>query len=328
MNKKLFCLPLVSVFALVACGKEPVLEDAEHMWVIHGDNAFAETVDGDVVANGWNGKSADLYEASAMEAVSMKDVKDASEDIFAAIGSKAVKYAYMKEHVAFGLNEAGWTVNAMRGGNKVTCDGTFAFKVSKITTSEDELVGKSYAEDVWMPSPEAGAVESLTPSVLFMPPHSQTADENGFDHNSNPVVIGGAGIYTVIAVEYANPTDFQYGIGLVKVAASGEEGAPYSAAAAVAPTPAGWVPTDHTYGVIGGFNDWAADVAMTTTDNKVWTATVTLTADTELKVRADGAWTDSWGLGGYNGGNFAVAAGTHTVSIDFTNNPTVIVSVE
>ena len=57
---------------------------------------------------------------------------------------------------------------------------------------------------------------------------------------------------------------------------------------------------------------------MTTTDNKTWTATVTVAAGDELKVRADGKWDNSWGSNGFNGDNFKVeTAGEYTVTITF-----------
>ena len=88
---------------------------------------------------------------------------------------------------------------------------------------------------------------------------------------------------------------------------------------------------DHTYGLIGSFNDWSADVAMEIVDG--WAVgTIELAADAEFKVRLDGAWTDSYGFTAteempsfpvdgtqfdaiYNGGNLKVAeAGTYEVS--------------
>lgn len=86
---------------------------------------------------------------------------------------------------------------------------------------------------------------------------------------------------------------------------------------------------EHTWGVVGTFNDWSADVPMTITDG--W-AVATLDIVDEFKVRADGAWTDSYGINGnvtvytdgtefdaiYNGSNIVVESGNYTVS--FTVN--------
>jgi hypothetical protein len=89
---------------------------------------------------------------------------------------------------------------------------------------------------------------------------------------------------------------------------------------------------DHTWGVIGSFTDWSTDIAMTITDG--WAvATFDAPENAEFKVRADGAWTDSYGVEDnsnlpvdgtefdaiYNKGNLKVtAAGNYTLS--FTVN--------
>lgn len=88
---------------------------------------------------------------------------------------------------------------------------------------------------------------------------------------------------------------------------------------------------EHTYGLIGSFNEWAADVTMEVVDG--WAVgTIELEANAEFKVRLDGAWDDSYGFvateemaefpvdgtqfaATYNGGNLKVAeAGTYEVS--------------
>ena len=88
---------------------------------------------------------------------------------------------------------------------------------------------------------------------------------------------------------------------------------------------------EHTWGLIGSFNDWSADSAMEIVNG--WAVgTITVDANAEFKVRADGAWTDSYGFAAteempafpvdgtqfpatYNGGNLKVAeAGTYEVS--------------
>lgn len=90
---------------------------------------------------------------------------------------------------------------------------------------------------------------------------------------------------------------------------------------------------DHTWGVIGSFNGWAADVEMVVSGNTA-TATIEILADDadkKFKVRADGAWTDNYGFAAteemsaapvdgtqfaatYNGGDIVVAeAGTYEI---------------
>ena len=89
---------------------------------------------------------------------------------------------------------------------------------------------------------------------------------------------------------------------------------------------------EHTWGLIGSFNDWSADSAMEIVNG--WAVgTITVDAGAEFKVRADGAWTDNYGFAAteempsipvdgtqfaatYNGGNLKVAeAGTYEVSL-------------
>lgn len=88
---------------------------------------------------------------------------------------------------------------------------------------------------------------------------------------------------------------------------------------------------DHTWGLIGSFNEWSADVAMEIANG--WAVgTITVDAGAEFKVRADGDWADSYGFAAteempafpvdgtqftatYNGGNLKVdEAGTYEVS--------------
>ena len=88
---------------------------------------------------------------------------------------------------------------------------------------------------------------------------------------------------------------------------------------------------EHTWGLIGSFNEWSADVVMEASNGWV-VGTLTLDADAEFKVRVDGDWADSYGFAAteempsipvdgtqfaatYNGGNLKVAeAGTYEVS--------------
>ena len=57
--------------------------------------------------------------------------------------------------------------------------------------------------------------------------------------------------------------------------------------------------TSHKLGVIGGFNGWESDIASLTDadDDGIYVGVVKNVAegDYEFKVRADGAWDDSWG---------------------------------
>ena len=88
---------------------------------------------------------------------------------------------------------------------------------------------------------------------------------------------------------------------------------------------------EHTWGLIGSFNEWSADSAMEIVDG--WAVgTITVDAGAEFKVRVDGSWDHNYGFNAteempacpvdgtqfaasYNGGNLKVAeAGTYEVS--------------
>lgn len=71
-------------------------------------------------------------------------------------------------------------------------------------------------------------------------------------------------------------------------------------------------------GIIGGFNEWGADVDMSYNPTYVrFYADLEVSADTELKFRADAAWDLNWGADcANNGGNIAVKAGKYRVYLD------------
>lgn len=69
---------------------------------------------------------------------------------------------------------------------------------------------------------------------------------------------------------------------------------------------------DHTWGVIGSFNSWSEDAAMTISGNTA-TATITVDANAEFKVRADGGWDHDYG--------FAATEEMATAPVDGTEFP-------
>ena len=59
-------------------------------------------------------------------------------------------------------------------------------------------------------------------------------------------------------------------------------------------------------GLIGAFNGWATDVALTGnagTSKHVWYTTYTFTAESQCKLRANSAWDINWGSAGSTDGN-------------------------
>ncbi len=82
-----------------------------------------------------------------------------------------------------------------------------------------------------------------------------------------------------------------------------------------------------TWGLIGDFNGWGADVTMTPSEDLyTWTAELTVSAGQGWKFRANGGW--DFNLGGTadnlvtNGDNIVLPeAGTYTITLDLTTYP-------
>lgn len=321
---------------VVSCGDQTnsddnILEDSEYSWVSHGQFLLG---DGETI-NAWNGKSAELYEKSKMEATSLTAIKAISEDVYTTLKGKSLKALY-KSEVVLGVNDAGWTSNCMKDGKVYKANGSYCFKAAQCSidyepseTDPDTQVAV-YAEQQWIPDPKTAHCESLTPSTLFMPVWQEAADDHGFSWASNPVCIGGAGKYALIAAQYttvSSATDAGFGIGLVKLEEKDSTVGDYVEVKE-------YVYTDHTYGVAGSFeaSGWAdgKDIAMTASaDGKSYSARVTLKADDQLKVRADGKWDYSWGKTGLGGDNFVVDSdGDYLVTIkDFGTDASAAVTV-
>ncbi len=313
-------LALVMLFSVMACGGSknttPLADESHAAWVAHGQYLLA-----DGTQNGWGGKDTAVYEASALKAIAVEDVKAIDNDLYKALSGKDVKYLYTID-LLFGTNDAGWTTNFLKDGKLYRANGSYAFKIAQCTVDVDGD-NKVYAEDQWISDPKTAHAESLTADTLFMPVWQEEADEYGFSWASNPVVTGGAGLYTLVIAQYTNassPEQAGYGIGLVLKEA--KEGAEYEEILE-------YIPADHTYGIIGGFegSDWGTDVAMEEAGENTWTGEVTLKAGDEFKVRADGAWDYSWGT--EDGGNCtAEADGTYVVTITFDADGNATVTAE
>ena len=343
--KKVFAILLVAlmVISLVACAKtepepapeptvteapapepepepepepvaEPLVDPNHELWCAHGQFLLA-----DGTQNGWNGKDSALYEASALTAITLEDVKAISEDVYNALAAKEVKYLYAIDLI-FGTNDAGWTTNCLINGKLFKANGSYAFKIAQCTVDMDGD-NKVYAEDQWIHDPKTAHSESLTPDTLFVPVWQEEADENGFSWASNPAVIGGAGLYTLIIAQYKNgSTPDQAGYGIALVLKEAKEGIAYEEILE-------WVAADHTYGIVGSFeaSGWAdgKDIAMEADGENTWKGEVELKAGDEFKVRADGKWDFSWGA--EDGSNCkAEADGTYIVTITFADGKGVV----
>lgn len=328
-NKILTCIFAAGlVLGLAACGakaaggnEDKVLEDTENAaWVLHGNFELA-----DETVNGWNGKDNDLYEKSKMTAISLKEAKAISASVGEKLASKKVKYLYKYEGARFGHNDAGWSgkfLDAER--NLFQANGSYAFKAAKVSYDAEEEV---YAEQTWIPDPKVSYAESLDGNMFF-PRWTETFDEDGFSWAQDNFVRSGSGVYTVIVAQYdvspAYPDTPNYGMAVVKTG-DVEGGQAYTPLEK-------YVPSEHTYGVIGVNSDWEHDVAMTGSGNGPYSANFSITADCEIKVRADADWTYSWGwasvdteasvkgdkiaVGG--GGNIAIKSGDYSLTLTFS----------
>ncbi|MBQ7064011.1 MAG: SusF/SusE family outer membrane protein [Firmicutes bacterium] len=309
--KKVFVslLAVILVLSMAACAPKPLKDEGHAAWVAHGQYKLADGTE-----NNWNGKDSTLYEKSALTPIALNDVKAISQEVYDVLSKKEVKYLY-KIDLIFGTNDAGWTTNCMIDGKLHRANGSYAFKIAACTVDADGD-NKVYAEDQWIHDPKTANAESLTPATLFEPVWQEEADENGFSWASNPVVIGGPGLYTLVIAQYKNTSaPNQPGYGIALVLKEKKEGIAYEEVVE-------YVPADHTYGIVGSFaaSNWGsgADVAMTAAGDNVWTGEVELKAGEEFKVRADSDWTYSWGNGEEN---FKCEKdGTYVVTITFTGS--------
>lgn len=303
----LLAVVLVASFAACTAKQAAPLEDKDHaLWVAHGQYLLA-----DGTKNDWGGKSSELYEKSALKAIALDDVKAISADLYTALSKKEVKYLYTID-LLFGTNDAGWDCKFVKDGKVYKANGSYAVKVAQCNVDVDGET-KVYSEAQWISDPKTAYVESLTPATVFYPVWQEEKDENGFSWADNPVVIGGAGLYTLVIAQYKNASAAGqpgYGVGLVLKEA--KDGKAYEEVKT-------FVAADHTYGIVGSFaaSNWGndgADVAMTADGDK-WVGEVELKAGEEFKVRADGAWDYSWGNGA---DNFkADADGIYVVTLTF-----------
>lgn len=314
MNKKLLSVVLSAtcVIALAACGGSndaAILADADHAtYCVVGPSQT--TIGGKSIA--W-----DYSEAGVMTASSRNDLKEVSPDLYNDLKAVKLSSLYILEDVVIGAEAAGYNKTALLDGDLVQADGALTLKTASINY---DAVDDVYSIDEWLVSPEHYG-ETLTPDTYWCSPHYETPDENGFSHASDPVVVSGAGSYTVVLARYVDTKEdgSTLGIGLVLQEANPE-------GQQVTPI----VPVDVTsLGAIGSFaasEGWTFEAALTKNEEDVWEGDVEAVAGNEFKIRANGAWTYSWGFAAVTeaaagiisdvGGNIgAVADGTYHISI-------------
>lgn len=277
-------LALTGVFALAACGgggQKAGHKDGEQVWAITGPACLKV-----------NGKTAEEAGGAAwdfggdafiLKETTVEKVKGVDATVGAALEAKGavVTGLYSIEKVEFGVADAGYTKPCMIDGVKKIANASYT---GKIILTEYGAEDETWATQQWVPDPHTAHVEVLTPSTYFAPSWQEEADENGFSWSDDSVVIGGAGLYTVVLAKYSTPASedsCNYGLAYIKTEA--KQGHEYAD-----------VPSETVYSLIGDFNSWGADVDMVETDG-VFKAQVTLAVDQGIKVRANHDWAESYG---------------------------------
>ena len=325
--KKFFGATLLAIAAMtmVACGSQPAAkkrctahEDGYTGYFITGDSALA--VDGKKAIKTWDfgGDSFELKETT------LENVKALDAGVGAALEAKgaALKKVYSLSGVSVGLEELGWSQKFKQDDKIMRANASYCLKIIKTTYSmEDDVWG----ETKWNPDPHTSHVENL--KNYWSPTFQEEADADGFAWDQNPVVTGGAGIYTVVFAEYnAAPDLATCNFGCAFIRTEEKQGVAYTEVK-------DWVASDHTYGLIGSFDghSWDGDVAQLTGENNgPYKCVYQIPAETQFKVRADGKWDDSWGydavtvgadlLSGKPGDNMIMkASGTYEISITFVD---------
>ena len=203
------------------------------------------------------------------------------------LNRSGLKDVFIYRGAHFGSTEvgyAGWTTRALIDGSVVTMDGGYCVKAIECTYDEED---DKWLTSQWIPDPRTACVENLTPNTLFMPTWQEEPDYYGFAWNDNPVVIGGAGEYTVVLARYnsmpsGSRTDsYNYAMALIKTSYEDEYVPP--------------VIENHTFGLIGTFTNWEYDIEMTEIDTNYYYIERAFYAGDEFKIRADASWSWSWG---------------------------------
>ena len=212
MNKKLLVSVLAAGLLMTSCGAsaEPIPFTTGQS--VHLAGPHEVLVDGKWKVNEWA-----AHDYNEISAASLKDIQKLDKDLYEVIKTKDIKALYTGT-LRVGTAEAGWLTKVLVNGEVKEIDGGYCVKSIVATyESTDEV----YNADYWVPSPESGKAESLTPDTFFVSPNrTDTADENGFDHNTNTAIISGAGEYTYVFVQYASVAESGavIGVGAVKTA--------------------------------------------------------------------------------------------------------------
>ena len=216
-----FLLTLLAVLGLAACNKTQEPETQEEEKSEEKSEQQEEQVDPNIsyhVVGGyfddWNNYSED----NKMTNITKEDLATLNKGVADQLADKEIVALLKYEGRVFNVGPT-WTANAVVDGETVAMNGGYTIKV--VRAKYDEEDDNTFA-DQWNPDPKTSCVANYTPDTLFMPKWVETAvegEEGLGTWADNPVVIGGAGEYTVIFVEYkgANTADSpKYGMALIK----------------------------------------------------------------------------------------------------------------
>jgi hypothetical protein len=172
--KKLFGLfaTLLLSFSLASCGGGTVLADASKDYYVTGNFA------------GWGDATSNPQQK--MEAVALNDSRIAQ--VRSQLSAATAIYVLEIELPAAA---AGWDVTYTINGVESKYDGNLTVKVIQTEAGDD-------IPNYWAQNPESGRVNSLTPTTLYIPPFVEENVNGAGTWNDNPVVIGGAGKYTLV----------------------------------------------------------------------------------------------------------------------------------
>ena len=229
--KKLVTILLVAmlavscIFALTACDKTPLENpDVDGYLLMGGAPGWDTSPSEEMIMSGshkLNPEHERVFEAISASDKRVKSIKKELAD---------VKYLYVTEFTfdyadipasvttreeASAIAKNDWATEKQfaitEGGELKYYDNNATIKVTMLKYSE--LGDTAEYATTWIPSPESAAVKSLTPTTLYMPPHSEApAWEGSGDHNDNPILIGAAGKYTIV---FAVFNDGTFGLGAI-----------------------------------------------------------------------------------------------------------------
>lgn len=233
--KKLFSLALgmLMTIGLAACGGKSSTKYSEDILAAPDENVLHYMGQ---VTGGWS-----ATEANVMEATSLAKVAEVDQAVAKKLNKKKLDYLYMKAGLTYGVESGGWKANFKKDGKIWQADASYTVKALQTDKDGEENIQ-------WISDPHTAHAEALNDNVFF-PTWVEEADADGFAWDQNPVVTGGAGVYTLIVAKYKDvSTATKPGFGMALVKTAELEGIAYEAQFVF----------DH-YRLVGSINGWNAN---------------------------------------------------------------------